>query len=65
MATYVMLSEDRSDKWNGECDALFQVVIGIFVSIWVGDFVEVGLDAFQEALTIAPPSSGAIGKCTV
>ena len=62
MATDVVLSEGRSDKWNGEDDALFQVIVCIFVSIWVGGFVEVGLDAFQEALTIAPQSSGAIGK---
>ena len=44
---------------------MFQVVIGIFVSIWVGGVIEIGLDALQKTFTIAPPGSGAIGKWSV
>ena len=44
---------------------MFQVMIGIFVSIWVDGVVKIGLYALQKTFTIAPPGSGVIGKWSV
>ena len=62
MATKMVLVECRSNTWDGEKDALLQVMLSGFVAIGIGRLTQAGLYSFQQALAIAPPGDRTRGK---